>query len=324
VIGKPLHAQSPGQRPVTSGLAVAAADIHPPLFAGQQRHRPRLQEGLSTMSALVDQHLHQHAQVVHRDAQAPLRPEQRAVAADHVVRQTRGLRRRLLAKIIGLHHPRAGRVPDLTFALGTALAIGVRCRLVGGGKVRGLAAAAQAQWMQHQSLHQAVETLAGGALHHGGDDAEVQVDVFEVMARCPVALPVQAVAVQPPLRLQHVLQRGAAVEEVAFATVRQPGPVRQQQPQCDRHGGELRVAQCPAQLDADVFIEVDPTLFQQPHHTHRDHQLADRGDAVQRAIGDRQHGACTGPAEVADAEGVGVDHLAVADGQRRHGHDGVL
>ncbi len=316
-VRKMLVAQAPGVVQAAEVVAVAGAAARPqgPLARQHERHRFRLQYLTALMVPLIHQHQHELRQLAGRDAQAALRAEQGAVGAHDVVLQPRRRKRRLDVEIVGLRDPRALRVPAFVAVL---LAAPVQRRRIldpGWREVGQVEAGLQTHRIEHQAPHQAVEAFATGALHDGGDDAGVEIDVFEVAPRRMGAGPHGALAVQASARLQDLLQVDRGVELEA-ALVAQRGGVREQHAQGDRLVREVRVAQPVAEPGADVLVQRQPALLDQLHGAQRGHQLGHRGDAEHRiGIHRLRRQGSAGQALVAEL--AAVDDLAATDRHHR-------
>ena len=183
-----LRPQTPGiheapglpLRVLAATVAIAPRGVGLPLGAQHEVHTGPLEEAAAPAHAPIRQQHQDPAQTLRRQAAVPLGPKEGAVGARHIVGEgpLRGWRRDV---VIHLDEPGAPGLPDLLPRHLPPLAVeGGHAGQLRRGEVCGVEAPGQAQGIQHQAPHEAVEALAGHPLHHGANHPPRQVGVLEV------------------------------------------------------------------------------------------------------------------------------------------------
>jgi hypothetical protein len=173
----------------------------------------------------------------------------------------------------------------------------------------------QAERLDQQAPHQAVEALARDLFHDRADHAPAEVAIREVGARAGVRRPHLAFAVQAAAGNEDVFQRRIDAPGIA-GLVAQGRGMGQQVAQGDSLVREVRITQGKTEVAGDVGVQVHFAFLGQAHQAERGHHLRDRGDAEQGVGIDRLAGQAIRAHETLAELGL-VGDAAVADRQHR-------
>src|SRR6478672_3301995 len=279
--GEGMHGQS-----VAAGKAALDADrivflegeavavLEAPFRADHRVYRCRREQADAIDLAIAQQQPTDLRQVRGGNAQATLR-------AEYIRRLAGAPRRQVATAIAGLGDATSGLLALMVVDRRLAVLV-EHHRTRGGGLVatRPAVAGMQVERLQHQSLHQQVEALASGALHHRADQREADVRVAPIGAGCVRGVPCLRIVEELP---EFAIQRHLPVA----GAIGQAGRVREQQTQGDFLFRESGVADVPAQRVGDIGIQIELAFLDQSHHPDRQHQLADRCDAYWIVDADR-------------------------------------